>query len=120
MRHLAQSDAVYNGGQSEVGCLQAVAARPARHHHRPGLPYVADPTCMTPAYRILSGVMDATDDILDRFLSLSLSDEKGWESDRLEIVLDNRVASHSSSPPPAHRSSPSQCASALAAALRFA
>ena len=90
MRHLAQSDAVYNGGQSEVGCPQAVAPRPARHHHRPGLPYVADPACMTPAYRILSGVMDATDDILDRFLSLSLSDEKEWESDRLEIVLDDR------------------------------
>ena len=45
---------------------------------------------MTPHYRILSGVMDATGDVLDRFVSLSLSDEKGWESDRLEIVLDNR------------------------------
>ena len=45
---------------------------------------------MTPAYRILSGVMDATNDIHDRFVSLSLADEEGWESDRLEIVLDNR------------------------------
>ena len=46
---------------------------------------------MTPAYRIVvDGNQDVTAAIRERFLSLRVSDEEGYRSDSLEILLDDR------------------------------
>lgn len=45
---------------------------------------------MTPAYEILAGQADVTAAIRDRLLSLTLTDEAGYQSDSLEIRLDDR------------------------------
>ena len=45
---------------------------------------------MTPAYKILAGQTDVTSAIRDRLLSLTLTDEAGYQSDSLEIRLDDR------------------------------
>lgn len=45
---------------------------------------------MTPAYEILANDESITNLIRDRFLSLQLTDEAGFESDSVEISLDNR------------------------------
>ena len=45
---------------------------------------------MTPIYEILAGQSDATVAIRDRLLSLTLTDEAGYQSDSLEIRLDDR------------------------------
>ena len=45
---------------------------------------------MTPAYKILAGQTDVTAVIRDRLLSLTLTDEAGYQSDSLEIHLDDR------------------------------
>lgn len=45
---------------------------------------------MKPAFEILADDVRITDLIKDRFLSLSLTDESGFESDTFEVTLDNR------------------------------
>lgn len=45
---------------------------------------------MTPSYEILANDESITNLIRDRFVSLQLTDEAGFESDSVEIVLDNR------------------------------
>ena len=45
---------------------------------------------MTPAFEILAGQSDVTAAIRDRLLSLTLTDESGYQSDSLEIQLDDR------------------------------
>ena len=45
---------------------------------------------MTPAYEIRAGQSDVTAAIRNRLLSLTLSDEAGYQSDSLEICLDDR------------------------------
>lgn len=45
---------------------------------------------MRPAYRITVAGSNITEAVLDRFISLTLTDEAGVKSDRLELVLDDR------------------------------
>ena len=45
---------------------------------------------MTPTYEILAGQADVTATIRDRLLSLTLTDEAGYQADSLEIRLDDR------------------------------
>ena len=45
---------------------------------------------MTPSYEILAGQADVTAVIRDRLISLTLTDEAGYQSDSLEIRLDDR------------------------------
>ena len=45
---------------------------------------------MTPSYEILAGQADVTAAIRDRLLSLTLTDEAGYQADTLEIRLDDR------------------------------
>jgi hypothetical protein len=45
---------------------------------------------MKPAFEILADAKRITDLIKDRFLSLVLTDESGFESDTFEVTLDNR------------------------------
>ncbi len=47
---------------------------------------------MTPIFRILADSMDVTAKIADRLVSLTVTDEAGWQSDAVEIVLDDRDA----------------------------
>ena len=45
---------------------------------------------MRPAYRILADQRDITDAIRDRLLSLTLTDEAGYQSDAVSLRLDDR------------------------------
>ena len=45
---------------------------------------------MRPAFEILADDKRITDLIRDRFISLTLTDEEGFESDTFEVTLDNR------------------------------
>jgi len=45
---------------------------------------------MTPDYKISAGSADITEPLAKRLISLSITDEAGWVSDALTIVLDNR------------------------------
>ena len=45
---------------------------------------------MTPTFRIFADTQEITDVILDRFISLSVTDEEGMQSDTAEICLDDR------------------------------
>lgn len=47
---------------------------------------------MTPIFRILADSLDVTAKIADRLVSLTVTDEAGWQSDTVEIVLDDRDA----------------------------
>jgi uncharacterized protein len=47
---------------------------------------------MTPIFRILADSLDVTARIADRLVSLTVSDEAGWQSDTVEIVVDDRDA----------------------------
>jgi len=48
---------------------------------------------MTPDFRVSADSKDITDAIRARLLSLSVSDSAGWDSDTLEITLDDRDGS---------------------------
>ena len=45
---------------------------------------------MTPDFKVIADSKDVTAAIRDRLLSLSISDSAGWDSDTLEITLDDR------------------------------
>ncbi|MCW7552607.1 contractile injection system protein, VgrG/Pvc8 family [Endozoicomonas gorgoniicola] len=45
---------------------------------------------MTPDFQILADRQDVTQAIRTRFISLTITDEAGWQSDNLEIKIDDR------------------------------
>lgn len=45
---------------------------------------------MTPYYQIKADDQDITDRIRDRLISLRITDEAGWQSDTVELTLDDR------------------------------
>ncbi len=45
---------------------------------------------MTPDFRIVVDQQDVTDVIRDRFISMRVTDEAGFQSDQIELVLDDR------------------------------
>lgn len=57
---------------------------------------------LTPEFRLLANSKDITDAIKARLVSLYFTDEAGFESDTLEIVLDDGVANEPIQMPPAN------------------
>lgn len=75
---LAQGEAIYTQGTQAVGDLADTVAD-----------FAGAGQLQQPAYRLLLKGKDITNSFADRLISLTLTDNRGFESDELEIVLDD-------------------------------
>jgi hypothetical protein len=75
---LAQSEDLYSQGTQTVGDLADTVAE-----------FDGNGQLQQPAYRLLLKGKDITATFADRLMSLTLTDNRGFESDELEIVLDD-------------------------------